>query len=167
MKIVSLLLVALLVAACSVNDDVEITNDNPDYAKGLTEGLSGIDWDFTQIVTDSSGINVEKTGEFTANQSALNSRNSDKVADSRDLALALAAGLSELNIDFGRPVIYQFTSESEKLMIINQAVEETYGVSLMQCIDDNGHKFSEELDLNIRINPANNTITITPVIILN
>lgn len=167
MKIVSLLLVALLVAACSPNDDVQITNGNPDYAKGLVEGLSGVDWDFTHPVADSSVINVAKRDEHTANQSALNSRVTDEVADSRDLALALAAGLSELNIDFGRPVIYQFTTENEKLMIIKQAVEETYGVSLMQCIDDNGHKFSEELDLNIRINQSDRTITITPGIILN
>lgn len=77
-----------------------------------------------------------------------------------DIADGIVAGISSLNIDFTKPVVYKFSSQQEQDAIIASVTDEIYEVNVAENRNDEiGGEFSVDLLINKKLG----TITVTPI----
>lgn len=74
----------------------------------------------------------------------------------QDIAEGLGAGLSSLNIDFSKPVVYKFSSQKEQEAIIASVSSEVYDINFSE------NEISNEFSVDLLINKNLGTITVTP-----
>lgn len=77
----------------------------------------------------------------------------------QDIVEGLGSGLSSLNIDFSKPVVYKFSGQKEQEAIIANVTGEIYDVNVAENRND---EIGGEFSVDLLINKNLGTITVTP-----
>lgn len=79
-----------------------------------------------------------------------------------DLGKGLESAFENLNIDFGKPVTYTYSTSSERDLIIESIIRDVYEVDLHSNVNAHGQIISDEFSVNIVVSEWTKTIVLYP-----